>query len=57
MGPQVSLTVENPITGVPSARTGGLGVVSMTSRAHGVGLRCGVGPRGGVWRVEMEAGA
>lgn len=57
MGPQVSLTVENPITGVPSARTGGLGVVSMTSRAHGVGLRCGVGPRGSVWRVEMEAGA
>lgn len=57
MGPQVSLTVENPIAaGVPSARTGGLGVVSMASRAHGVGLRCGVGPRGGVWRVEMEAG-
>lgn len=56
MGPRVSLTVENPIAGVPSARTGGLGVVSMASRAHGAGLRCGVGPRGGVWRVEMEAG-
>ena len=54
-GPRVSLAVENAISGPPAARSGGLGVASMVSRAQEADLHCEAGPDGGVWRVGMEA--